>query len=230
MQLDLLPAVGDARGIGKAEQFYFDCVVAGTADQWDISYRIPLSDNSFRYLRSVGARTLDGSITGIVCDITTDTLLTQSLSQAKENSDIKNAELELALEELSSREHQLAEASQRLDLALQLTQLAFQIALLRVFWLLRRTGPAAWAALGLFMWGTFVVSWVDNIIRPLVISNATRIPFLIVMFGVLGGLAAFGMVGLFLGPVILAVMVAVWREWLESANTPVPRDGSATDE
>ncbi|MGL4197428.1 MAG: EAL domain-containing protein [Allorhizobium sp.] len=104
--------------IGKAEQLYFDCVVAGTADQWDISYRVPLSDENFRYLRSVGARTLDGSITGIVCDVTTDTLLTQSLSRAKENSDIKNAELELALEELSSREHQLAEASQRLDLAL----------------------------------------------------------------------------------------------------------------
>jgi diguanylate cyclase (GGDEF)-like protein len=104
--------------IGKAEQLYFDCVVAATADQWDISYRLPVSDDGFRYLRSVGARTLDGSITGIVCDVTTDTLLTQSLSKAKENSDIKNAELELALEELSSREHQLAEASQRLDLAL----------------------------------------------------------------------------------------------------------------
>ena len=104
--------------IGKAEQLYFNCVVAATADQWDISYRVPLSDDSFRYLRSVGARTLDGSITGIVCDVTTDTLVTQSLSKAKENSDIKNAELELALEELSSREHQLAEASQRLDLAL----------------------------------------------------------------------------------------------------------------
>lgn len=107
-----------AEDIGKAEQLYFDCVVAATADQWDMSYRVPLSDDSFRYLRSVGARTLDGSITGIVCDVTTDTLLTQSLSRAKENSDIKNAELELALEELSSREHQLAEASQRLDLAL----------------------------------------------------------------------------------------------------------------
>lgn len=107
-----------AEDIGKAEQLFFDCVVAGMADQWDISYRVPLSDNSFHYLRSVGARTLDGSITGIVCDVTRDTLLTQSLSKAKENSDIKNAELELALEELSSREHQLAEASQRLDLAL----------------------------------------------------------------------------------------------------------------
>ncbi|WP_244474657.1 MULTISPECIES: putative bifunctional diguanylate cyclase/phosphodiesterase [unclassified Rhizobium] len=102
----------------RAEQLYFDSVIARTTDSWDIVYRLPLADDSFRYLRSVGARALDGRITGIVCDITTDTLLTQSLSRAKENSDIKNAELELALEELSSREHQLAEASRRLDLAL----------------------------------------------------------------------------------------------------------------
>ncbi|RZU38381.1 putative PurR-regulated permease PerM [Fluviicoccus keumensis] len=71
------------------------------------------------------------------------------------------------------------------------------------------------AALGLAAWGTFVISWVDNIIRPFVISGKTHIPFLLVMFGVLGGLNAFGMVGLFLGPVILAVLVAVWRQWLE---------------
>ena len=86
-----------------------------------------------------------------------------------------------------------------------------------------------WAAIGLFLWGTFVVSWVDNIIRPLVISSATRIPFLIVMFGVLGGLAAFGMVGLFMGPVILAVMVAVWREWLDNANEQALDDGAGND-
>ncbi|PYB77202.1 MULTISPECIES: bifunctional diguanylate cyclase/phosphodiesterase [Rhizobium] len=107
-----------ADDLGRAEQLYFDSVIARTTDSWDVAYRVPLSDNSFRYLRSVGARTVDGRITGIVCDVTTDTLMTQSLSRAKENSDIKNAELELALEELSSREHQLAEASRRLDLAL----------------------------------------------------------------------------------------------------------------
>lgn len=80
------------------------------------------------------------------------------------------------------------------------------------------------AAVGLAIWCAVVVSWVDNIIRPLVISSATRIPFLLVMFGVLGGLAAFGMIGLFMGPVILAVMLAVWREWLEdaAANTQTP--------
>ncbi|THF67386.1 AI-2E family transporter [Pseudothauera nasutitermitis] len=82
--------------------------------------------------------------------------------------------------------------------------------------------------IGLLAWGVLVVSWVDNLVRPLVISNATRIPFLLVMFGVLGGLAAFGLVGLFLGPVILAVLMAVWREWIEDAHlTPLPQKTSA---
>jgi len=69
--------------------------------------------------------------------------------------------------------------------------------------------------IGLLLWGTLVVSWVDNLIRPLVISSATHIPFLLVMFGVLGGLAAFGLIGMFLGPVVVAVLMAVWREWLD---------------
>lgn len=86
-----------------------------------------------------------------------------------------------------------------------------------------------WAAIGLAIWGTVVVSWIDNIIRPLVISSATRIPFLLVMFGVLGGLAAFGMIGLFLGPVILAVMLAVWREWLEQANQKTESPSQSPD-
>ena len=73
-------------------------------------------------------------------------------------------------------------------------------------------------AIGLAVWGTLVISWVDNLIRPLVISSATKISFLLVMFGVLGGLAAFGFVGLFIGPVILAILLAVWREWLEGVD------------
>ncbi|QEZ48491.1 AI-2E family transporter [Cupriavidus oxalaticus] len=72
------------------------------------------------------------------------------------------------------------------------------------------------AGIGLLLWGATAVSWVDNVVRPLVISGATKVPFLLVMFGVLGGLAAFGLIGLFVGPVILAVLLAVWREWLES--------------
>lgn len=77
------------------------------------------------------------------------------------------------------------------------------------------------AALGLFLWGALVVSWVDNLIRPLVISGPTRIPFLLVFLGVLGGVNAFGLIGLFLGPVILAVALAIWREWLESPHKDV---------
>jgi len=79
-------------------------------------------------------------------------------------------------------------------------------------WLLLNGQTAA--GVGLLLWGTLVVSWVDNLIRPLVISSATQTPFLLVLFGVLGGLAAFGLVGLFVGPVVLAIMMAVWREWL----------------
>lgn len=77
------------------------------------------------------------------------------------------------------------------------------------------------AGIGLAIWGALVVSTIDNIIRPLVISSSTRISFLLVMFGVLGGLAAFGMIGLFIGPVILAVLSSLWQEWL---NTPAVDD------
>ena len=77
-----------------------------------------------------------------------------------------------------------------------------------------------WQGTGLLLWGLLVVSWVDNIVRPLVISNATRMPFLLVVFGVLGGVLAFGLVGLFIGPVLLAVSLAIWREWLEQHQSP----------
>lgn len=77
-----------------------------------------------------------------------------------------------------------------------------------------------WQGTGLLLWGLLIVSWMDNIVRPLVISNATRMPFLLVVFGVLGGVLAFGLVGLFIGPVLLAVSLAIWREWLEQHQKP----------
>ncbi|MDM1246040.1 AI-2E family transporter [Acinetobacter sp. R933-2] len=73
-------------------------------------------------------------------------------------------------------------------------------------------------AIGVMAWGVCVVSTADNVIRPLVISGATKIPFLLIMFGVLGGLASFGLVGLFIGPVILAILLAIWREWLHETS------------
>jgi predicted PurR-regulated permease PerM len=59
-----------------------------------------------------------------------------------------------------------------------------------------------------------VVSQIDNLLRPLVISSTARIPYILVLFAVLGGIAAYGLVGLFLGPIVIAVLLAVWREWL----------------
>jgi len=70
------------------------------------------------------------------------------------------------------------------------------------------------AGVGLLIWGGIIMGWTDHFVRPLLISREAEIPFLLVLFGVLGGLAAFGLVGLFVGPVILAVLLAIWREWL----------------
>lgn len=68
-------------------------------------------------------------------------------------------------------------------------------------------------AIGIWLWGALVVSQLDNVLRPIFISNVSHIPFLLVLFGVLGGLFAFGLVGLFIGPIVLTVTWAVWREW-----------------
>ncbi|WP_159727236.1 AI-2E family transporter [Methylosinus sp. Ce-a6] len=72
------------------------------------------------------------------------------------------------------------------------------------------------AGLGLLAWGALIVNPTDNILKPLLISSAADIPLVIVFLGVMGGLLTFGFVGLFLGPLILAVLLAVWREWLEA--------------
>lgn len=86
-------------------------------------------------------------------------------------------------------------------------------------WLLLKGQVAA--GVGLLLWGALAVSWIDNLVRPLVISGVAKIPFLLVLFGVLGGLAAFGLIGLFVGPVILAVLLALWREWAaDNAHVP----------
>ncbi len=71
-----------------------------------------------------------------------------------------------------------------------------------------------WEAAGLAAWGAVVVSQVDNLLRPLLISSAARIPYILVLFAVFGGIAAFGLVGLFIGPIVIAVLMAVWREWI----------------
>lgn len=80
-----------------------------------------------------------------------------------------------------------------------------------------------WKGLGILAWGILAVHPIDNIIRPALISNSAQAPFFLVMFGVLGGIAAFGLIGIFLGPVILTIASAVWKEWVESLPGRVNR-------
>ncbi len=77
-----------------------------------------------------------------------------------------------------------------------------------MLWLLANDHLAA--AVGMAIWGMTLVSSIDNVLRPILISGGpTKIPFLLVLFGVLGGLLSFGMLGLFLGPVLLSVTFAL---------------------
>jgi predicted PurR-regulated permease PerM len=69
------------------------------------------------------------------------------------------------------------------------------------------------AAIGLLAFGSFVVFVADHFLRPILIGGAARLPFLWVLLGIFGGLESFGLLGLFLGPTIMAVLLALWREW-----------------
>lgn len=65
------------------------------------------------------------------------------------------------------------------------------------------------------IWGALLVSLVDNVVRPMLVSGRAAVGTLTVFIGVLGGLAAFGAIGLFLGPVVLALIIALVRFMLE---------------
>ncbi|WP_186728805.1 AI-2E family transporter [Sphingomonas panacisoli] len=78
------------------------------------------------------------------------------------------------------------------------------------------------AAAGLFAFGTVVMAVGDNFIQPSVIGSAVELPFLFAMVGALGGLAELGLVGLFVGPVIMAALLIVTREWMGPDVAPAP--------
>jgi predicted PurR-regulated permease PerM len=78
-------------------------------------------------------------------------------------------------------------------------------------WLFSK-GEVGW---GVFMlvWGALVISSVDNVVRPMVISRGSSLPFLLTLLGVLGGVIAFGFVGMFIGPTLLAVGYSLVSGW-----------------
>ncbi|UYO92169.1 AI-2E family transporter [Pollutimonas sp. M17] len=70
------------------------------------------------------------------------------------------------------------------------------------------------AGLGLFLWGTIELFIVDKTLRPRLVGGPVKLPFLPTFFGLVGGVKTMGIVGLFIGPVLMALLVAIWREWI----------------
>ncbi|USW02941.1 AI-2E family transporter [Pseudomonas pergaminensis] len=68
-------------------------------------------------------------------------------------------------------------------------------------------------AVFLGVWGTFIISGVDNVLKPYLISRGGNLPLVIVLLGVFGGLIAFGFIGLFIGPTLLAVAYSLLMDW-----------------
>jgi predicted PurR-regulated permease PerM len=95
--------------------------------------------------------------------------------------------------------------------------------------------PLIWipAALWLFAqgatgWGVFMLIWgtgvssVDNVVKPWLISQGNEMPFILIFFGVLGGVMAFGLIGVFLGTTLLAVGYRLVKEWASTNVATVP--------
>ncbi|ATP45957.1 AI-2E family transporter [Pseudomonas kermanshahensis] len=77
-------------------------------------------------------------------------------------------------------------------------------------------------AVFLGIWGTFVISGVDNVLKPYLISRGGNLPLVIVLLGVFGGLIAFGFIGLFIGPTLLAVGYSLLLDWSRNAGQQTP--------
>jgi predicted PurR-regulated permease PerM len=84
-------------------------------------------------------------------------------------------------------------------------------------------GGSLLVAASVFGFGAAVLLIGDNFIWPALAGNMARLPFLLALVGIFGGLQAFGLIGLFIGPVIMAAVLVVWREWIN----PQPHSSKA---
>jgi predicted PurR-regulated permease PerM len=84
----------------------------------------------------------------------------------------------------------------------------------------------AFSGVALFIWGCAQLFVVDKTIRPTLVGGPIKLPFLLTFFGLIGGVKTMGLVGLFVGPVLMSLLVAVWREWVREIelNAEPPPD------
>jgi len=78
------------------------------------------------------------------------------------------------------------------------------------------SGSTGWGTV-LLVW-TIVVGTMDNVIRPILIKRGANLSLMLVFAGVVGGLIAFGLIGIFIGPVVLAVAQALLNAWMEDGT------------
>ena len=86
------------------------------------------------------------------------------------------------------------------------------------------------AAIFMLIWGTLLVGLVDNVVRPMLVSGRASVGTLTVFIGVLGGISAFGAIGLFLGPVVLALIIALVRFMLDVRRAEATRAAAAPEQ
>jgi predicted PurR-regulated permease PerM len=84
------------------------------------------------------------------------------------------------------------------------------------------TSDSAWVPSALLVWCLFVGA-IDNVLRPILIQRSGPLPLLIVFTGVIGGLLSFGLIGIFIGPVVLAIVYTLLKAWV---STEVPHDAA----
>lgn len=70
------------------------------------------------------------------------------------------------------------------------------------------------SAISVAVFGFIVVLVAEHFVRPLLIGSSTRLPFMLVLFGILGGAQTFGLLGLFIGPALMTVLIMLWRDWV----------------
>jgi predicted PurR-regulated permease PerM len=75
-------------------------------------------------------------------------------------------------------------------------------------------------AIFMAIWGFVLISGIDNVIKPLLISRGSNLPFVLVALGVFGGVIAFGFVGIFIGPTLMAIGYTLARLWLQPQSLP----------
>ncbi len=88
-------------------------------------------------------------------------------------------------------------------------------------------GEPGWAIF-MVIWGAAVISSIDNFLKPLLIARGSTLSLALIFLGVLGGVLAFGFIGVILGPVLLALGVSLGRAWITTRNSDVPEAAAAT--